>query len=200
MNMFNKSLWGVLLGFLMIMNTQTASAEQVPDFEVGTSGSGSRGQTSGLKIGVVEYRSLMEKVAQREQTEKKLEREFSARQKKLKADLEEINKIKERFAKEEGALSEEEKIKLTKDGQKRILDFKNAETEFNQDLNQTRNEEQQKLFKIVLEAVQAVARDESYDLILDRDGAPFAKDSINVTAKVASKLESGEGSPKAPKK
>ncbi len=196
--MFNASLWGVLLGFLVIMNAQTVGAEQSPDFEPGAGGS--RTQASGLKIGVVEYRSLMEKVAQREQTEKKLEREFSARQKKLKTELEEINKIKDRFAKEEGVLSEEEKVKLSKEGQKRILDFKNAETEFNQDLNQTRNEEQQKLFKIVLEAVQAVARDENYDLILDRDGAPFARDSINVTAKVASKLESGEGSSKAPKK
>ena len=199
--MSKTSLWGVLLGFLVMTTAQTASAEQPPDFELSPATS-SRGPSSALKIGVVEYRSLMEKVAQREQTEKKLEREFSARQKKLKADLEEINKIKERFAKEEGGLSEEEKIKLSKEGQKRILDFKNAETEFNQDLNQTRNEEQQKLFKIVLEAVQAVARDENYDLILDRDGAPFSKDSINVTAKVSSKLDSGggESSAKAPKK
>ena len=199
MNMSKTSLWGVLLGLLVFVNAQTAAgAEQTADFEMPTGGG--RVPSSGLKIGVVEYRTLMEKVAQREQTEKKLEKEFSARQKKLKAELEEINKIKDRFAKEEGVMSEEEKIKLSKEGQKRVLDFKNAETEFNQDLNQTRNEEQQKLFKIVLEAVQAVAKEENYDLILDRDGAPFAKDSINVTAKVASKLESGEGGSSKPLK
>lgn len=198
--MSKTSLWSVLLGLLVFMNAQTAAAaDPAPDFELPATGS-SRVQTSELKIGVVEYRTLMEKVAQREQTEKKLEKEFSARQKKLKAELEEINKIKERFAKDEATMSEEEKIKLGKEGQKRVLDFKNAETEFNQDLNQTRNEEQQKLFKIVLEAVQAVAKEENYDLIADRDGYPYAKDSLNVTAKVASKLESGQSSSAKPTK
>ncbi|PZN69296.1 MAG: hypothetical protein DM484_30000 [Candidatus Methylumidiphilus alinenensis] len=198
--MSNASLWGVLLGFFVMMNAPTVGAEQPPDFDLGTGGGGGKGQASGLKIGVVDGAALMEKVAQREQTSKKLEREFSARQKKLKAEEEEVNKIKDRLVKEEGVLSEEEKAKLAKEGQKRFLDLRNAEAEYSQDFNQTRNEEQQKLFKIVIEAVQAVARDESYDLILDKGAALLARDSINVTAKVASKLESGEGSSKSSKK
>ncbi len=185
------SVGSLLLGFLLVMNAQTASAEPAADLDLGAA-VGGRGQTSVLKIGVVEYRVLMEKVAQREQTEKRLEREFSARQKKLKADLEEINKIKERFAKDEGVLSEDEKNKLGKEGQKRVLDFKNAENEFNQDVNQTRNEEQQKIIKIIQEAVLALAKEENYDLILEKDSVPFSRDSINLTSKVASKIESSE--------
>ena len=107
--MSNASLWGVLLGFFVMMNAPTVGAEQPPDFDLGTGGGGGKGQTSGLKIGVVDGAALMEKVAQREQTSKKLEREFSARQKKLKAEEEEVNKIKDRLVKEEGVLSEEEK-------------------------------------------------------------------------------------------
>ena len=168
-------------------------------FDLSAAGGG-KAQTSGLKIGVVEYRLLMEKVAQREQTEKKMEREFKERQEKLKKEFSEIEKIKQRFAKDDAIMSEEEKIKLSKEGQERVLNFKNAENKFNQDLNQTRNEEQQKLFKFVTDAVQAVAREENYDLILESASTPFAKDSFNVTAKVASKLESGSGGGKPTKK
>ena len=157
-------------------------------------------QYTPLLIQSMAYRLLMEKVAQREQTEKKMEREFKERQEKLKKEFSEIEKIKQRFAKDDAIMSEEEKIKLSKEGQERVLNFKNAENKFNQDLNQTRNEEQQKLFKFVTDAVQAVAREENYDLILESASTPFAKDSFNVTAKVASKLESGSGGGKPTKK
>ena len=68
--MSNKSLWSVLPGIFLIMIAQTASAEPAADFDLGTAGSG-KGQTSNLKIGVVDVMSLIDKSAQMDQARKK---------------------------------------------------------------------------------------------------------------------------------
>ena len=96
-------------------------------------------------------------------------------------------------------MSEDEQKKLSKEVMRRVREFKTAEDEFRQDFNQSRNEEMAKLQKSIGEAIQALAREEHFDLIL-HEGVVFADPSIDVTAKVASKLEGGGVSSKGSKK
>ena len=195
--MSKTSLRSVLLGCLFVMNLQSAGAEQGADFD--SAASIGRGQTTGLKIGVVDVMALIDKSSQMEQARKKIEREFSPREKKLNSEKEEINKMQERLTKDAEVMSEEEQKKLSKEVMRRVREFKTAEDELRQDFNQSRNEEMAKLQKSISEAIQALAKEEHYDLIL-HEGVLFATDSINVTAKVASKLEGNSASSRASKK
>jgi outer membrane protein len=197
LNMSKTSLWCVLLGFLWVMTVQTAEAEQAADIDLGTVGG--RGQTSGLKIGVVDVMSIIDKSAQMDQARKKIEREFSPREKKLNAEKDEVTKMQERLTKEADVMSEEDQKKITKEVMKRAREIKQEEEELRADFNQTRNEEMGKLQKSISEAIQSLAREEHFDLIL-HEGVVFASDAINVTAKVASRLEVGGGSSKGSKK
>ena len=195
--MSNTSLWSVLLGFLLVVNAQTVGAEQAADFDLGAGGG--RGQTSNLKIGVVDVMSLIDKSAQMEVARKKMEKEFSPREKKLNSEKEEINMMQDRLTKEAEVMSEDEQKKISKEVMKRVREIKQEEEELRADFNQTRNEEMGKLQKSISEAIQSLAKEEHFDLIL-HEGVVFASDSINVTAKVASKLEVGGGSSKGSKK
>ncbi len=182
--MSKTSLWTVLLGFLLVTTAPSASAEQGADVEA--SGAG---KTTGLKIGVVDVMSLIDKSSQMEQARKKIEREFSSRQNKLNSEREAISKLEERLSKDAEVMSEDEQKKLSKEVMRKVREFKTAEEEFRQDFNQSRNEEMGKLQKSIIEAIQALAKEEHFDLIL-HEGVVYATDSINVTAKVASRLES----------
>jgi outer membrane protein len=186
--MSKTSLWSVLLGFLWVLNTPSAIAESAADFDTSASSGGSH---TGLKIGVVDVLSLIEKSSQGEQARKTMEREFKPREAKLNSEKEEITKMRDRLAKDAEVMSEDEQKKQTKDLLKRIDEVRGVEEKLRRDFNETRNEEMAKLQKAIGEAIQSLARDEHFDLILSSEGVAFAGETINVTAKVASRLEGG---------
>jgi outer membrane protein len=161
----------------------------------------SAGAHAEIKIGVVNVPMLLEKAPQAEQAKKKMEREFSSREKKLLSEQEDIKQMEERLSKDAAVMSDSERDKLEKDVMKRLREYKSAKEELMQDENLSRNEELTKLQKVILEAIQALAREESYDLLLT-DGVVFATEAIDVTGKVAAKLEAGGSgeSAKRPKK
>jgi outer membrane protein len=185
----------VLLGFLSVLNVPSAVAESAADFESG----GGAGR-AGLKIGVVDVMSLIEKSSQGEQARKNMEREFKPRETKLNNEKEEITKMRDRLAKEAEVMSEDEQKKQSKELVKRIEEVRGVEEKLRRDFNEARNEEMMKLQKSISEAIQSLAREEHFDLILSSEGVAFAGEAINVTAKIAGKLEGAATSPKSSKR
>jgi outer membrane protein len=57
-----------------------------------------------------------------------------------------------------------------------------------EDFNMRRNEELGNIQKRVYEAVRALAKEESFDLLL-ADGVMYANDQIDVTSRVLQKME-----------
>lgn len=163
-----KSLYCVLLGILLSLNIQAAD----------------------LKIGVVNVARLLEKAPQAEQAQKALEREFSSRAKKFEGEVKEINQMEERLAKDAQVMSDSERNKLDKEIQSRKREAKRQQDEYREDFNLRRNEELGRLQKEILEAIQTLAKEDSYDLLLT-DGVVYASEGIDVTSKVESKLVSG---------
>ena len=166
--MSKKSLYCVVLGFLMSANIQAAD----------------------LKIGFVNVARLLEKAPQAEQAKKELEREFSPRDKKLVAEQKEIKQMEEKLAKDSAVMSESERDKLDKDILNRKREAKRSQDEFREDFNLRRNEELTQLQKEIFEAIQSLAKEQGYDLLLT-DGVVYANDKIDVTSQVESKLVSG---------
>jgi outer membrane protein len=147
-------------------------------------------QAADLKIGFVNVARLLEKAPQAEQAKKELEREFSPRDKKLVAEQKEIKQMEERLAKDAAVMSESERDKLDKEILGRKREAKRAQDEFREDFNLRRNEELTQLQKEIFEAIQSLAKEDNYDLLLT-DGVVFASEAIDVTSKVENKLVSG---------
>lgn len=143
-----------------------------------------------LKIGFVNVPKLLEKAPQAEKAKKELEREFSPRDKRLVSEQKEIKQLEEKLSKDGAVMSDSERQKLEKEVLNRKREGKRLQDEFREDFNIRRNEELGKLQREVFEAIQALAKEESFDLLLT-DGVVFASEQIDVTEKVSKKLLAG---------
>jgi outer membrane protein len=146
-------------------------------------------QAADLKVGFVNVARLLEKAPQAEKAKKELEREFAPRDKKLVAEQKNIKQMEERLAKDAAIMSDSERQKLDKEVISRKREAKRLQDEFREDFNLRRNEELTQLQKEIFEAIQSLAKDEKYDLLLT-DGVVYASEAIDVTSKVERKLES----------
>jgi len=140
-----------------------------------------------LKIGFVNIPAVLEKAPQAEKGKKRLEQEFSPRDKQLVAQQKEIESMAEKTSKDAAVMGKSEQAKLEKDISIKKRNAQRAQQEFSQDFNVRRNEELGKLQSHIVEVIRGIAKDQSFDLLLT-DGVIYAGEQINVTDQVQQKL------------
>jgi len=140
-----------------------------------------------LKIGFVNIPAVLEKAPQAEKAKKRLEQEFSPRDKQLVAQQKEIQSMDEKMAKDAAVMGESGRANLEKEILNKKRDAKRAQQEFSEDFNARRNEELGKLQRRIVEAIREIAKDQNFDLLLT-DGVIYASDKIDVTSQVQQKL------------
>lgn len=140
-----------------------------------------------LKIGFVNIPAVLEKAPQAEKAKKRLEQEFSPRDKQLVAQQKEIQSLDDKMAKDAAVMGESARANLEKDILNKKRDAKRAQQEFSEDFNARRNEELGKLQRRIVEAIREIAKDQNFDLLLT-DGVIYASDKIDVTSQVQQKL------------
>lgn len=140
-----------------------------------------------LKIGYVNVAKVLEKAPQTAKAKSRLETEFSARDKALGSQVKEIKSLEEKLGRDGAVMSEDERHRLEKDILDKKRDAARAQQEFSEDYNMRKNEELGNLQKRIFEAVRALAKEESYDLLLA--DVLYADDKLDVTSKVQQKLE-----------
>lgn len=142
-----------------------------------------------LKIGFVQVAKVLEKAPQAEKAKKRLEQEFSPREKQLITQGKEIKSLEEKLSRDASVMGESERRKLERDIIAKKREEKRFQQEFSEDFNMRRNEELGKLQRRILEAIRALAKDEKFDLLLT-NGVVFASPQIDVTEQVQKKLAS----------
>ena len=142
-----------------------------------------------LKVGVVNMPTILKETPQTEKALKRLEQEFSPRKKQLDTQLNEIKSLDEKLSRDAAIMSDSERGNLEKKILTKKRDFERAKEETSYDFNARRNEELGKLQRRIVEAIQAIAKEQNYDLILI-DGVIYASDKIDITDQVKKKLSS----------
>ncbi|WP_027158331.1 OmpH family outer membrane protein [Methylobacter luteus] len=140
-----------------------------------------------LKVGFVNIPAVLEKAPQAEKAKKRLEKEFSPRDKQLVAQQKEIQNLEEKMARDSSVMGESERRNLEKDILNKKRDAKRAQQEFSEDFNLRRNDELGKLQRRIVEAIREIAKDQNFDLLLT-DGVIYASEQIDVTSQVQEKL------------
>jgi outer membrane protein len=140
-----------------------------------------------LKIGFVNIPLVLEKAPQAEKAKKRLEQEFSPRDKQLVAQQKEIESMAAKIAKDAAVMTKAEQAKLEKDIINQKRDAQRAQQAFSEDFNVRRNEELGKLQSHIVEVIRGIAKDQSFDMLLT-DGVIYASEQIDVTAQVQQKL------------
>ena len=140
-----------------------------------------------LKIGFVNAVKVMEQAPQVSAANSRLEREFEPRQREIANGQRDIKALEDKLNKDGAIMSEVQSRDMSRDIINKKRDLKRQQDEFREDYNIRRSEELDKLQKQIIEVIQAVAKEQSYDLILS-DGVVWASDSIDMTDQVLKRL------------
>ncbi|HAZ42432.1 MAG TPA: hypothetical protein DCY52_09205 [Methylococcaceae bacterium] len=143
-----------------------------------------------LKVGVVDLRKLIDQSSQSQKSQADLKKEFQPKETKLVNEQKELKKLEEKLEKDAAVMSDADKRKTEKELIDRGREFKRQMDEMRQDYGLRANQEMAKIQKVIQEAIQTVAKDQNFDLILV-DGVAFAKDGLNITDQVEKLLNGG---------
>jgi outer membrane protein len=149
---------------------------------------GTAASAAELKIGFVNAAQVLEAAPQADAARKRLEKEFSPRDKKLVASQQAVHKLEEKLGRDGAIMSESERRKLERDILSQKRELKRAQEEFREDLNIRRNEAFDKLRRRVFEVINDIAKKEKYDLVVS-DGVVYANARIDLTKTVVSRLK-----------
>lgn len=140
------------------------------------------------KIGVVNAPRVLEAAPQADAARKKLEKEFATRDRDLVAAQKDLKGMEDRLVKDGAIMSETERNRLERDIINKRRDLKRDTQEFQEDVNFRRNEEMGKIQQKIAEAITALAKEQSFDLVLGT-GVIYANDKVDITNAVIERLK-----------
>lgn len=136
------------------------------------------------RIGVVDLQKIMQTSPQMKAIQAKLEKEFKPRRDQLVSTEENLKHDMEKLKRDTAVLSQmqrkelEKKIltaqqKLERDGQ-----------QYQQELSTAHNEAMEEFYGKIRAAIAKVAESDKYDLVFQKDAAPFSVEKLDITSKV----------------
>ncbi len=140
------------------------------------------------KIAFVNQQLLLEKAPQAEAARNRIKKEFSKRDKALVKLQNKILSNEKKLQKDSAVMTNAALSKLKRKIVTLRRDLERDREAFREDLSIRQNEELVKLQKVVIKAINAVAKKNNYDLIIS-DGVIYASKKIDVTQKVLNELK-----------
>lgn len=143
-----------------------------------------------LKIAIVDLRRAASDSPHAESALKKIDREFRKRDRGLVAKQKEIRQIEEKLVRGGDTMSASQRQTRERDLRRKKRELQREFSEFQEDRNLRRNEELQKLRRVVVEETHALAKADKYDLVLLRDIVVFADEKkLDITDRVIDRLK-----------
>ena len=173
LNIFGKNTAKAVLAGFVALSSVGALAQNLP----------------GTRTGFVNIERLFTEANAAKVAQAKLQREFSAREKKVQDQGNALKKAVEQFQQESPKMTEANRA--AKERQLMIQDneFQKNRREFQEDLNSRKNDEMQAFIQKANRAVEEVAKKEQFDKI-DQE-AVYINPKIDITDKVLDFLNSG---------
>ncbi|MDH3209616.1 MAG: OmpH family outer membrane protein [Burkholderiaceae bacterium] len=143
-------------------------------------------QAQGVKIGYVNSDRVLRESLPAKAAQRKLETEFSKRDKELAALASSLKDLSERLEKDAPTLSDSDRAKRQRALVEQDREFQRKRRELQDDLNQRKNEELQALVERADKVIKQIFESEKYDLILQE--VVFAGPKVDITDRVISAL------------
>ena len=139
-----------------------------------------------LKIGYVNSERVLRDAAPAKAAQAKLEAEFSKRDRELNDQAGKLKTAADKLEKEAPTLSEAERGRRQRELVDQDRDFQRKRREFQEDLNQRKNEELASVVERANRVIKQIFDSEKYDLIVQE--VVFASARIDITDKVIKAL------------
>lgn len=145
-------------------------------------------QAQDIKIGAVNAVRILENSPQAEAARDKIQREFAPRDRELIEQQKKLKSMEDKLSKDGAIMSEAERANLERDIVQLKRDIKRSQDEFRDDLNFRRNEEFGEIQKTILQAIQKVAKERGYDIVLG-EGVIYASQKVDISDQVIEYLK-----------
>lgn len=142
-----------------------------------------------MKIGFVNTDRVFREAAPAVKAQKKLEKEFAAREQELQKVAKQARDLQAKLEKDGVTMSESDRHAKERDLANLNREFQRQQREFREDLNLRRNEELASVQERANKVIMSIAESEKFDLILQE--AVYASPRIDITDKVLKALATG---------
>jgi len=157
-------------------------------FALALSAVGFNAFADGAKIGVVDLQKIMQTSEQMKTVQQKLEKDFKPRRDKIVAMEEGLKQDMEKFKRDSAVMSEAQKKELEKKIVATQQTFEREGQQYQQELSTAHNEAMEELYGKIRKAIAKVAEAEKYDVVLQKDAAPFSSDKLDITESVMKQI------------
>jgi outer membrane protein len=144
-----------------------------------------------LKIGYVNSERVLREATPAKAAQTKLEAEFSKREKELNDAATRLKAAGDKLEKDSPTLADSERSRRQRDLVEQDRDLQRKRREFQEDLNQRRNEELAAVVERANRAIKQIFDSEKYDVILQE--VIFASGRVDITDKVIRILNAPAG-------
>ena len=140
------------------------------------------------QVGFVDVPYLIDNSPQAKAASSELEQKFGPKQQKLQQMQQKFQALQQELQKDGLVMSEEDR--QAKQQQLRDLkrEIQQSQSAFREDLNIQRNNAFKSVREAVMKAVQALAKEEGYDLVVGQ-GALYASDAVDLTQRVLERMK-----------
>lgn len=139
-------------------------------------------------VGYVDLQYLIDNSPQAQAATENLEQRFGPQQEELRQKQEEFQRLQERMQKDGLVLSESEREEMETRMRELKRDIQRGQEAFREELNIQRNSALSEVREAVLQAVQNLAKEEGYDLVVGQ-GVLHASDEVNLTDRVLERMK-----------
>ena len=143
-------------------------------------------QAQDMKIGYVNSDRVLRDAVPAKAAQSKLEVEFSKREKDMTELANKLKALSDKLEKDAPTLSESERGRRQRDLVEQDREFQRKRREFQEDLNQRKNEELSGVVERANKVIKQIFETEKYDLIIQE--AVFAGPKVDITDKVIKAL------------
>lgn len=138
----------------------------------------------GSKIGVVDLQKIMQTSDDVKAIQATLEEKFKPRRDKIMGMEADLKKEMEAFKRDSSVMSQAKRQELEQKIVAAQQTFEQEGQQYQQELSAAHNEAMEKFYDKIRAAIAKIAEAEKYDLVFQKDAAPFSVEKLDVTSKV----------------
>jgi outer membrane protein len=179
--MMKKMLMAALSAAALVMSLNVAFAADAPAAAPAVTAPVPMG---GMKIGVVDIRQVLQKSPQVASAQKLLRNQFSAREKEFKTLQQQVRADADKLNRDGSVMKDGDRKALQQKAQEEQQKLQNMQMSLQQDLFSAQNQQMQGIMGKLQAAVNQVAKDNQFTLILTKDNVAFANEQLDITKQV----------------
>ena len=173
----NKMFLTAALAAASLAGTASVAAQSAP----------AAGSTAGTKVGVLNVRQAIVSTAEGKQASTELQGQFASRQTELENLNKQINDIRQRLQTNGDKLSQEEAVRLQRQGEALQKQLTRKQEDYQEDVNASQQEVIDRIGRKMMDVLDRYARENAYTAIFDSSaqGAPiYVSNGVDVTPEI----------------